>query len=156
MADIHRGVLESFEYSTDYDPDDTASGTWVTIPRLQMLNNGAQRPGEEVQTVDGINLIPLSALWVNNGVIPVALKSTDTWQNAIKTASDDLTPMWFRLKELGKDFYKIIGGTFGTGVRWQERAIPDPGDLEMARIMFTATGNATAQTIQEENTGSGS
>jgi len=156
MSDIHRGVLQSLEYATDYDPDNTSSGTFVTIPRGQLLSDGSTRPGEVAQTVDGTNLIPLAAIWLNNGVQPVALKSTDTWQNGLKTASDDLTLAWFRLRELGKDNYTIVGGQFGCGVVWNERAIPDAGGLEKASFSYTSSGNATGQTLQTEPVGSGS
>jgi hypothetical protein len=153
---LHRGVLQSLEYATDYDPDNTASGTWVTVPRGQLLSEGSTRPGEQATTVDGTNLIPLAAIWINNGVQPVAMLSTDTWQNGLKSASDNLTLVWFRIRELGQDFYTIIGGVFGCGVVWNERAIPDAGGLEKASFAYTSSGNLTGQTLQTEAVGSGS
>lgn len=153
---LHRGVLQSLEYSTDYDPDNTASGTWVTVPRGQLLSEGSTRPGEVATTVDGTNLIPLAAIWINNGVQPVALLSSDTWQNGLKSASDNLTLVWFRIRELGQTFYTIIGGVFGCGVVWNERAIPDAGGLEKASFLYTSSGNLTGQTLQTEDVGSGS
>ena len=158
MADtsLHRPVVESYEFATDYDPDDTASGTWTTIPRTQILGDGYEAPGEEAQTVVGMNQQDLMAMLLLRGVLPMALKADDTWQAVLKTATTNLTPVWIRVKELGKETYQIVGGQFGCIVIWEQQAVPDPAGLAMATLRFTAPANESLQAIQAYTPASGS
>ena len=140
MADtsIHRPVVESYEYATDFDPDDTASGTWTTIPRTQILNDGLEHPAEEAQTVQGMNLQDLMAMLLMRAILPLALKANDTFQSGLIAATTNLTPVWFRVKELGKDTRKIVGGQFGCIVVYERKVVPQPGQLASAMVRLTA------------------
>ena len=151
MADtsIHRPVVESIEHATDYDPDDTSSGTWTGIPRTQILSDGYEAFGEQAELVQGMNLQDLMAMLLLRGVLPVALKADDVWQVSLITATTNLTATWFRIKELGKDTLKIVGGQFGCIVVYQRQVVPNPGSLTSATISVTAPANESGQAIQD-------
>ncbi len=153
---LHRPVVESYEYATDYDPDDTSSGTWVTIPRSQILAEGYQPPIEEPATANGMNSNEMMAMVLIRAVLPFALKADDTWQNALKTATTNITPIWLRLKELGKDTRQVIGGQFGLTCVYSGQAVPSPGQLGMSTAAFTGPANESGQGFQEYTPGSGS
>jgi len=155
-SSIHRPVVESVEFAIDYDPDLVSSGTWTTIPRTQILNDGYEAFGESAETVQGMNLQDLMAQIIMRGVLPVALKANDIWQVGLVSATTDLTAVWFRIKELGKNTFKIIGGQFGCIVVYERQAVPNPGSLTSATITVTAPANESGQGIQDHLPGSGS
>lgn len=153
---LHRPVVESYEFATDFDPDDVASGTWTVIPRTQILGDGYEAPKEEAQTVVGMNQQDLMAMLLLRGVLPFALIANDTWQAVLKTATTNLTPTWIRVKELGKETFQIVGGPFGCIVIWEQQAVPSPAALTMATLRFTAPANESLQAIQPYTPASGS
>lgn len=151
MADttIHRGVVESVEYATDYNADDTSSGTFITIPRTQILGDGYEAPKETAETVQGMNQQDLMAMLILRGVYPLALKANDTFQTALEQACTNLTPIWFRIKELGKETFKIVGGQFGCILVYEGAAVPQPAGLQMAMFRISAPANEAGQAIQD-------
>lgn len=149
---IHRGMLLSAEYSVNYDVD-TGSGTFVTMPRVQLLGENSSLPREEAQRVDGINGTPLSGAVLNQFAFAAALSADDTWLTALRTAQDNLEPVWFRITELDKDPV-LIGGLFGCSVIVEERVIPEFGNLEMVVISGATAGTTSGSTF--ESVGSGS
>lgn len=146
-------MLLSAKYSTNFDPT-TEIGTFVDIPRIQILADNAVLPKEEAQRQDGINRTPLSAAVLNQFALPVALGASDTFHEALKTAQDNLTPVWFRFEELGKT-PRIVGGQFGCSVIVEERVLPDFGSLEMLLISGATSGTTSGSTFID-GTGSGS
>ena len=146
---IHRPVVESIEYATDYDFNDVSSGTFVTIPRTQIMGDGYEAFGEQAETVQGMNSTDLMAMILLKGVLPLALKANDTFQVALANATTDLTAVWFRVKELGKDTRKIVGGAFGCHVVYQRQAVPNPTSLVSATLSVSAPANESGQAIQD-------
>lgn len=153
---LHRSVVASIEHSLDFDPDDTSSGTWITVPRTQVLADGYEAFGEQAETVQGMNSTDLMAMILARGVLPLALKADDTFQTNLKSATTNLTPIWFRIRELGKNTRKIIGGQFGCHVVYTEQAVPNPASLQMAMVQVSAPANESGQAIQEYAPTSGS
>ncbi len=153
---IHRSVVESIEYATDYDFNDTSSGTFATIPRTQILADGYEAFGENAEVVQGMNSTDLMAMMLIRGVLPLSLKADDTFQVALQNATTNATAVWFRVKELGKNTRKIVGGAFGCHVVYQEQAVPNPASLVMATLSVSAPANESGQAIQEFTPGSGS
>jgi len=145
---LHRPVVESIEHALDYNPDDVSSGTFITIPRTQIMGDGYEAFGETAETVQGMNSTDLMAMILLKGVLPLALKADDVFQANLKAATTNLSPMWFRIKELGKDTMKIVGGKFGCHVIYTEQAVPNPASLVMASLQVSAPANESGQAIQ--------
>ncbi|HMB77197.1 MAG TPA: hypothetical protein VKN76_12410, partial [Kiloniellaceae bacterium] len=117
---------------------------------------GYEAFGEQAETVQGMNSTDLMAMILLRGVLPMALKANDTFQNNLITATTNLTAVWFRVKELGKTTYKIVGGQFGCHVIYTQQAVPNPASLQMAMVSVSAPANESGQAIQEYTPGSGS
>lgn len=145
-------MVTEISFSVDYNFA-TKSGTFIVIPRAQLLSNNSNLPREEAQRVDGINGTPLSAAVLNQFAIAVALDETDTFAAALRTAQDCLDPVWFKFKELNKN-PRVVGGEFGCTVIVEERVLPEFGDLEMMLISGAAAGTTSGSTFEEAASGS--
>lgn len=152
VENIVKGVLEKVEYSEDYGTAG-AGATWVEIPNERVMSNNATIPSEVPNVATLLDGREATASFSNAFAIPVALKDGDTFLDALKTAADNLTQVWFRIKPLGRNA-RIVGGQLGCIVRVQESVMPEFEQLESAIIFGSTSGADSEDTFHVEGSGS--
>lgn len=134
--------LEKLEYATDYDPDVPDGETRTEIPQTKIRQNESSMPGEDAQTQGMVSGHDAQAAAKLSGAFAVVIDDTDTFLDALVTAADDLTPVWFFAKPYGGN-ERVIGGTPGCLVTVNKSAVGDFGDFAVAVVaMNTASGAA--------------
>lgn len=148
MPNKFKGVIESVHYSTDYVyPDGDAAATKVEIPVAQIIQDGADMPAEEAATGLNLNGQNLQAGVSNTFVLPVILDDDDTFMAALKTASSNHTPVWFKFKMLGQSA-RWVGGRLGCQVTVAEGQAAQFGSFVVTLLGGMTTGADADDTFE--------
>lgn len=148
MALKFKGIIETFEYSTDYVfPNGDAGATKVAIPVDQILQDQADMPMEEPVTQLNLNGQNLQAGVTNAFVMPVILDDDDTFMAALKTASSNHTPVWFKFRQFGQQA-RWVGGRLGCQVTIGEGQAAQFGDFVVTLLGAMTTGADVDDTFE--------
>jgi len=148
MATKMKGIVDLLQYSTDYVfPSGDGAATYVTIPVSQVMQDQVDLPGEEAVTQLNLNGQPLQSGVQNPFVFPVIIDDDDTWQDALKTASSNHTPVWFKVRQFGQQA-RVIGGRFGCQVTVGEMNAAQFGDFVTRLIGGMTTGADVDDTFE--------
>ena len=148
MATKLKGIIDLLQYSTDYVfPSGDGAATYVTIPIAQVLQDQADMPGEEAVTQLNLNGQPLQAGVQNEFVWPVIIDDDDTFMAALKSASSNHTPVWFKVRQFGQQA-RVIGGRLGCQVRVGEIQAAQFGDFVVTLISAMTTGADVDDTFE--------
>ena len=148
MATKMKGIVDLLEYSTDYVfPSGDGAATYVTIPVSQVLQDQADMPMEEPATQLNLNGQNLQSGVSNTFVWPVIIDDDDTWSAALKTASSNHTPVWFKVRQFGQQA-RVIGGRLGCQVTVGEGNAAQFGDFVVVLIGGMAVGADVDDTFE--------
>lgn len=148
MANKLKGIVDLLQYSSDYVfPSGDGAATYVPIPVSQVLQDQVDMPGEEPQTQVNLNGQNLQSGVQNQFVFPVIIDDDDTWQDALKTASSNHTPIWFKVRQFGQQA-RVIGGRLGCQVTVGEMNAAQFGDFVTRLIGGMTTGADVDDTFE--------
>lgn len=152
---VVKDVLETIEFSTDYDPDDPGSATWTAISVLRIRQAGSERPSGTPQNQTMIAGHEAQAAELSSGSYAI-VTDDGTGSNpngaaleSLRTYADNIDPVWFRETPSGHD-PRVIGGAVGCILTWG-RQRGGFGDFEVVMVAFTATGASPDSTFTIES-----
>lgn len=148
MAQKLKGIIDLLQYSTDYVfPSGDAAATYVEIPIDQVLQENADPPGEEAVTQPNWNGQNLQSGVTNTFTFPVIVDDDDTWAAALKTASSNHTPVWFKVRQFGQQA-RVIGGRLGCQITVAEMNAAQFGNFVVIMISGQAVGADADDTFE--------
>lgn len=143
-----KGIIDLLQYSTDYVfPSGDGAAIYITIPISQVMQDQVDLPGEQAVTQLNLNGQPLQSGVENPFVFPVIIDDDDTWQDALKAASSNHTPVWFKVRQFGQQA-RVIGGRLGCQVTVAEMNAAQFGDFVVRLIGGHAVGADVDDTFE--------
>jgi len=148
MAGVQRGITTELRYSTDYEySGDHDEATWIDIPVGKVRQEASTPPVEEPQTQAMLNGQNALAAVQNSFAYPVLNADGDTFLNAAKSASSELTPVWLWVRQQGQKA-RIIGGPNGCLVTVAAAAAAAYGNFGVTIFAGMATGADAGDTFE--------